>query len=83
VLPDRQQPVIDALTSWDEITCISSCTGCADLYAQVVCRDHDHLWELPCERMPAGGGITGPETFMELKMHKVSYVYPRPGRDEG
>jgi Lrp/AsnC family transcriptional regulator, regulator for asnA, asnC and gidA len=83
VLPDRQQPVIDALTSWDEITYISSCTGRADLYAQLVCRDHDHLWELLYERMPAVGGITGSETFMELKMHKVSYVYPRPRRDEG
>jgi len=77
VLPDRQQPVIEALTSWDEITYISSCTGRADLYAQLVCRDHDHLWELLYERMPAVGGITASETFMELKMHKVSYVYPR------
>jgi Lrp/AsnC family transcriptional regulator for asnA, asnC and gidA len=82
VLPDRQQPVIEALTSWDEITYISSCTGRADLYAQLVCRDHDHLWQLLYERMPAVGGITASETFMELKMHKVSYIYPRPEQDE-
>jgi Lrp/AsnC family transcriptional regulator for asnA, asnC and gidA len=82
VVPNRQQEVIDALTSWDEITYISSCTGRADLYAQIVCRDHDHLWELLYERMPAVGGITASETFMELKMHKVSYIYPRPERDE-
>jgi Lrp/AsnC family transcriptional regulator, regulator for asnA, asnC and gidA len=82
VLPDRQQPVIDALASWDEITYISSCTGRADLYAQLVCRDHDHLWDLLYERMPAVGGITASETFMELKMHKVSYIYPRPAREE-
>jgi Lrp/AsnC family transcriptional regulator for asnA, asnC and gidA len=82
VIPDRQRPVIDALSSWDEITYISSCTGRADLYAQLVCRDHDHLWELLYERMPAVGGITGSETFMELKMHKVSYIYPRPGQEE-
>jgi Lrp/AsnC family transcriptional regulator, regulator for asnA, asnC and gidA len=82
VVPDRQQAVIDALTSWDEITYVSSCTGRADLYAQLVCRDHDHLWELLYERMPAVGGITASETFMELKMHKVSYIYPRPVRDD-
>ena len=82
VIPDRQQAVIDALASWDEITYISSCTGRADLYAQLVCRDHDHLWELLYERMPAIGGIATSETFMELKMHKVSYIYPRPGHDE-
>jgi len=83
LLPGRQQSVIDALASWDEITYISSCTGRADLYAQLVCRDHDHLWELLYDRMPAVGGITASETFMELKMHKVSYNYPRPEQDEG
>ncbi len=83
LLPGRQQSVIDALTLWDEITYISSCTGRADLYAQLVCRDHDHLWELLYERMPAVGGIAASETFMELKMHKVSYIYPRPEHDEG
>jgi Lrp/AsnC family transcriptional regulator, regulator for asnA, asnC and gidA len=82
VVPDRQQPVIEALSRWDEITYISSCTGRADLYAQLVCRDHDHLWEVLYDRMPAVGGITGSETFMELKMHKVSYIYPRVEREE-
>jgi Lrp/AsnC family transcriptional regulator, regulator for asnA, asnC and gidA len=81
VLPEKQQLVIDALMGWDEITYISSCTGRADLYAQLVCRDHDHLWELLYQRMPTIGGITEEETFMELKMHKVSYIYPRPGQD--
>jgi Lrp/AsnC family transcriptional regulator, regulator for asnA, asnC and gidA len=79
VLPGRQQAVIDTLASWDEITYISSCTGRADVYAQLVCRDHDHLWELLHERIPAIGGITATETFMELKMHKVAYIYSRPG----
>jgi Lrp/AsnC family transcriptional regulator, regulator for asnA, asnC and gidA len=83
VAPNRQQAVIDALSSWDEITYISSCTGRADLYAQLVCRDHDHLWDVLYERLPAVGGITSSETFMELKMHKVSYIYPRPSQDQG
>jgi Lrp/AsnC family transcriptional regulator, regulator for asnA, asnC and gidA len=83
VVPEKQQSVIDALMSWDEITYISSCTGRADLYAQLVCRDHDHLWELLYERMPTVGGITDSETFMELKMHKVSYIYPRTVQDQG
>jgi Lrp/AsnC family transcriptional regulator for asnA, asnC and gidA len=76
IAPDRQQAVIDELTAWDEITYISSCTGRADLYVQLVCRDHDHLWHLLYERIPAIGGVQDMETFMELKMHKVSYGYP-------
>lgn len=71
-----QQSVIDALTPWDEITYISSCTGRADLYIQLVCRDHDHLWQILTQRLPSVEGVTDAETFQEIKMHKVSYVYP-------
>ena len=81
VCPERQEPVINALTGWDEMTYISSCTGRADIYMQIVCRDHDQLWELLYQRIPAIGGVKETETFMELKMHKVSYIYPRPGQD--
>lgn len=72
----RQQPVIDELTTWDEVTYISSCTGRADLYVQFVCRNRDHLWHLLSRRLPAVDGVVDAETFQELKMHKVSYVYP-------
>ncbi|MER5388912.1 Lrp/AsnC family transcriptional regulator [Saccharopolyspora sp. NPDC002686] len=72
----RQQAVIDALMPWDEITYISSCTGHADLYVQLVCRDHEHLWQILHERLPEVDGVTSAETFQEIKMHKVSYVYP-------
>lgn len=71
-----QQTVIDELERWDEITYISSCTGSADLYVQFVCRDHDHLWDILNVRIPEIGGVTSVETFQEIKMHKVSYVYP-------
>ena len=70
--------MIKALTAWDEVTYVSSCTGRADIYMQIVCRDHDHLWELLYQRIPAIGGVKETETFMELKMHKVSYGYPVP-----
>ena len=71
-----QHDVIDELVPWDEITYISSCTGRADLYIQIVCRDHDHLWEILTQRLPGVDGVTDVETFQEIKMHKVSYVYP-------
>lgn len=77
---DRQQHVIDTLADWEEVTYVSSCTGRANLYVQVVCRDHDHLWSLLYERLPDVVGVLEAETFMELKMHKVSYVYPMPPR---
>lgn len=76
VAPGAREQVINTLVSWPEVTYVSSCTGRADIYIQVVCRDHDHLWDLLSTRIPATGGVTDTETFMELKMHKVSYIYP-------
>ena len=76
VAPGAQHRVIEAITGWPEVTYVSSCTGRVDIYMQVVCRDHDHLWDLLSNRIPAIGGVVDTETFMELKMHKVSYHYP-------
>jgi Lrp/AsnC family transcriptional regulator for asnA, asnC and gidA len=74
--PERHNAVVQALSALQETTYVSSCTGEADLYIQLVCVDHDHLWHLLYERIPAIGGVLSTATYMELKMHKVSYGYP-------
>jgi Lrp/AsnC family transcriptional regulator for asnA, asnC and gidA len=68
--------VIETLTAWPEVMYLSSCAGRADLYLQVVCRDHEDLYELLTERIPGVGGITDTETLLELRVHKAKYVYP-------
>lgn len=75
VEPGTQADVVESLTPWPEVTYISSCTGRADLYIQVVCRSHEDLWQLLAERIPAVSGVRTTETFMELKMHKIAYRY--------
>jgi Lrp/AsnC family transcriptional regulator for asnA, asnC and gidA len=70
------EKVIEALVGFPEVTYVSACTGRFDVYIQVVCRDHDHLYELLSKTIPAVGGIVRTETFTELKMYKVSYRYP-------
>jgi Lrp/AsnC family transcriptional regulator for asnA, asnC and gidA len=70
------EKVIEALVALNEVTYVSACTGRFDVYIQVVCRDHDHLYELLSTTIPAVGGIVRTETFTELKMYKVSYRYP-------
>ncbi|AII10629.1 MULTISPECIES: Lrp/AsnC family transcriptional regulator [Rhodococcus] len=75
VEPGKQDHVVDTLTTWQEATYVSSCIGRADIYVQLVCRDNDHLNELLHRRLPDIGGVREYETFMELKMHKVSYEY--------
>lgn len=84
VAPGQRSNVIDTLTPWPEVTYISSLTGRADVYIQVVCRSHEDLWELLSERLPAIPGIDDTETFMELKMHKIAYRYPsEDGAEQG
>lgn len=83
VAPGAQRGVIDALSSWPEVTYVSSCTGRVDIYVQVVCQSHEDLWELLTSRIPGIGGVTETETFMELKMHKISYLYSAPPADPG
>lgn len=75
----HQESVVEELSLWDDVIYISSCTGRADLYIQVVCRDHEHLWELLTQRLPSIDGVADVETFQEIKLHKVSYVYPNFG----
>jgi Lrp/AsnC family transcriptional regulator for asnA, asnC and gidA len=72
----HQQDVIDALSEWPEVTYISATIGRADLYVQAVCADHEHLWALLSERFREVDGVEHVETFQEIKMHKVSYIYP-------
>ncbi len=76
VSPDRLEHVIATLVEWPEVVYVSSCTGRVDVYIQVVCRSHEDLWELVAQRLPAIGGVTETETLMELKVHKLNYVYP-------
>lgn len=76
VSPDRLEHVTATLVEWPEVVYVSSCTGRVDVYIQVVCRSHEDLWELLAQRLPAIGGVTATETLMELKVHKLNYVYP-------
>lgn len=76
VEPGRQSEAIRALVAFPEITYVSACTGRYDIYVQLVCRDHDHLFEVLSERIPQIGGVTRTETFTELSWYKISYRYP-------
>lgn len=75
VRPGTAPAVVKEMVPWPEVTYISDCVGLADIYAQVVCHDNDHLHSLLNDRLGAIDGITEVSTGIELKMHKVSYNY--------
>ncbi|MGH3949290.1 MAG: Lrp/AsnC family transcriptional regulator [Pseudonocardiaceae bacterium] len=75
VEPGSQDHAVAELAAWEEATYVSTCVGRADIYVQLVCRDNENLNDLLHRRIPLVGGVREFETFMELKMHKVSYRY--------
>lgn len=76
---DAHDRVVDTLTSWPEVSYVSTLMGRADIYAQVICRDNDALWHLVTQRVRSLAGVLETETMMEMKVHKFAYAYPALG----
>lgn len=76
VAPGEHDRIVETLASWPEVVYVSSLTGRVDIYVQLVCRDHEDLYQLVAREIPDIGGIVETETLMELKVHKLKYVYP-------
>ena len=72
---DAHERIAETLADWPEVTYVSSLLGRADLYAQVVCRDVESLWQLVGERLRTLDGVIETETMMEMKVHKFTYAY--------
>lgn len=67
--------IVETLTSWPEVSYVSTLMGRADIYAQVVCRDNDDLWRLVGQRLRRLDGVLETETMTEMKVHKFHYAY--------
>ena len=72
---ETQDTVIRDLTSWPEITYISTLIGRADIYAQIMCASNEALGEI-ISRTRALPGVIETETMLELAVHKFSYNQP-------
>jgi Lrp/AsnC family transcriptional regulator for asnA, asnC and gidA len=72
--------VVETLSSWSEVSYVSTLMGRADIYAQVICRSNDDLWRLVRQRVRGLAGVVETETMMEMQVHKFVYAYPGLGR---
>lgn len=79
VAADAHDRVVETLTSWSEVSYVSTLMGRADIYAQVICRDNDDLWRLVTHRVRGLAGVLETETMLEMKVHKFVYAYPALG----
>jgi Lrp/AsnC family transcriptional regulator for asnA, asnC and gidA len=65
--------VADQVSKLDEVIYMIVSSGRFDIFAEVVCRDHDDLLRFLTEKLSAIDGVRESETFMHLKIAKEIY----------
>jgi Lrp/AsnC family transcriptional regulator for asnA, asnC and gidA len=65
--------VAGQIGEFPEVTYLFMASGGFDLFVEVFCRDRDHLVSFLSERLQQVPGVERTETFMILKLYKLSY----------
>ena len=73
VQADRTNEIADAIAQLPEVSYLIQAAGEFDLFAEVYCRDRDHFVSFLNDRLQKIPGITRTQSFLILKMHKLSY----------
>jgi Lrp/AsnC family transcriptional regulator for asnA, asnC and gidA len=73
-----------AIAKFPEVTYLFMASGGFDLFVEAYCKDREHMASLLSERLQQVPGVKRTETFMILKMYKLSYRWgetepPREG----
>jgi Lrp/AsnC family transcriptional regulator, regulator for asnA, asnC and gidA len=73
VLPGHTEDVVAAVTALPESSYVAVTAGSFDLFIEVICRDTRHFSELLVERIQAVPGVTGTQSFLVHRIHKLAY----------
>ena len=73
VQANRISSVADEIAKLPEVSYLFQAAGDFDLVAEVYCRDRDHFVSFLNNELQQIDGIERTQTFMMLKMHKLSY----------
>lgn len=63
----------EKISKLDEVVYLVVTSGRFDIFAEVVCRDHEHLLEFITNKLSAIEGVRDSESFMHLKIAKEIY----------
>jgi Lrp/AsnC family transcriptional regulator for asnA, asnC and gidA len=63
----------DKISRLDEVIYLVVASGRFDIFAEVVCRDHDHLLDFISNKLSTIDGVRESESFMHLKIVKEVY----------
>jgi Lrp/AsnC family transcriptional regulator for asnA, asnC and gidA len=69
----RLLEVAEKVSRLDEVIYMVICSGRFDIFAEVVCLDHEDLLRFLIERLSTIEGVRESETFMHLKIVKEVY----------
>ena len=69
------EDVASQISSWDEVSYVSSVLGAYDLSIQAMTASVAGLWDL-ARRIEALEGVTGVESLIEMQVHKFKYLAP-------
>ena len=61
------------IAQFSEVTYLFMASGGFDLFVEVFCRDRDHFVSFLNDKLQTVPGVERTETFMILKMYKLSY----------
>ena len=73
VNPNLLTPIAEEIAKLPEVTYLFQAAGEYDLVAEVFCRDRDHFVSFLNEKLQQISGIERTQSFMILKLHKLSY----------
>ncbi len=66
--------VAEAIAQFEEVDYLIITSGRFDLFAEVICRDHDELFNFLSEKLYQIDGVKESETFMHLRIVKEIYI---------
>jgi Lrp/AsnC family transcriptional regulator for asnA, asnC and gidA len=69
----RVEAAAEAIAKFPEVTYLFMASGGFDLFVEVYCRDREHMASFLSQRLQQVPGVERTETFMILKMYKLSY----------
>jgi len=79
----QMEQAAEAIANFPEVTYLFMASGGFDLFVEVYCRDRDHFVEFLNQKLQQVPGVMRTETFMILKMYKMSYRWGQAAPQEG
>jgi len=81
VQPGQAESAAAAIAQFSEVTYLFMSSGGFDLFVEVYCRDREHFVAFLNQKLQRVPGVLRTETYMILKMYKLSYRWGEPGAD--